>query len=95
MFSRGAFAKTSSRVSINGLKELLPARKLATLDLFDRVQLEAVIGICRRSSSLAEAGRKLFAATRTQRSSVNDSHRLRKYLARFDLEWARLGGRSL
>jgi hypothetical protein len=44
--------------------------------------------LCRRSTSLADAGRKLFAATRTRRSTQNDSDRLRKYLARFDLDWA-------
>jgi transcriptional regulatory protein RtcR len=58
------------------------------LDLFDRVQLEAVVSVCRRSTSMADAGRKLFAATRTRRTSQNDSDRLRKYLARFDLDWA-------
>jgi transcriptional regulatory protein RtcR len=35
----------------------------------------------------------LFAATRSQRSSLNDSDRLRKYLARFDLDFARLRAR--
>jgi len=59
------------------------------------LQLQAVVAVCRRSSSLADAGRKLFAATRSRRSSVNDSDRLRKYLARFDLDWGRLGGGAL
>jgi transcriptional regulatory protein RtcR len=58
------------------------------LDLFDRVQLEAVVSVCRRSTSMADAGRKLFAATRTRRTTQNDSDRLRKYLARFELDWA-------
>ena len=62
--------------------------QLGELDLFDRLQLEAVVDVCRRSASLADAGRKLFAATRTRRTSQNDSDRLRKYLARFDLDWA-------
>jgi transcriptional regulatory protein RtcR len=61
---------------------------LEALDLFDRLQLEAVVAVCRRSVSLADAGRKLFAATRTRRASQNDSDRLRKYLARFELDWA-------
>jgi transcriptional regulatory protein RtcR len=74
---------------------LLTPLQAEALDLFDRLQLQAVVGICRRSSSLADAGRKLFAATRSKRSSVNDSDRLRKYLARFDLEWARIVQRSI
>lgn len=72
------------------LDGLLPAASVATLDLFDRMQLKSVIAVCRRSASLADAGRKLFAASREKRSAVNDSDRLRKYLARFDLDWNRL-----
>jgi transcriptional regulatory protein RtcR len=76
------------------LEGLLRREELDALDLFDRLQLQAVIAVCRRSSSLADAGRKLFAATRTRRSSVNDSDRLRKYLARFDLDWSRMRERA-
>lgn len=57
------------------------------LDLFDRVQLEAVVAVCARSRTLSDAGRTLFAASRAKRSSVNDADRLRKYLAKFGLEW--------
>ena len=78
-----------------GLDDVLEPSQLAALDLFDRLQLQAVVAVCRRSSSLADAGRKLFAATRSRRSSVNDSDRLRKYLARFNLDWGRLGGGAL
>lgn len=59
----------------------------AEIDLFDQVQLEAVVDVCRSSKSLSEAGRELFAASRSRRSSVNDADRLRKYLARFGLDW--------
>ena len=58
------------------------------LDLFDRMQLEAVIHVCRRSRSLSAAGRELFSMSRSQRTSTNDADRLRKYLARFGLDWA-------
>jgi transcriptional regulatory protein RtcR len=57
------------------------------LDLFDRAQLAFVIRICRESATLSDAGRKLFAATRENRKTANDADRLRKYLARFDLDW--------
>jgi transcriptional regulatory protein RtcR len=62
------------------------------LDLFDRVQLASVISICRESATLSEAGRKLFGATREKRKVQNDADRLRKYLARFDLDWQRCAG---
>lgn len=58
-----------------------------TLDHFDRVQLEEVVRVCARSASLSAAGRTLFAVSRTQRASTNDADRLRKYLAKFGLDW--------
>ena len=38
--------------------------------------------------TLAEAGRRLFGVSRTRRSVVNDSDRLKKYLRRFGLDWS-------
>jgi transcriptional regulatory protein RtcR len=70
------------------LQSILSAEELAKLDLFDRLQLESVIATCRDCRSLAEAGRKLYSVSRTQRSVMNDSDRLKKYLARFGLSWA-------
>jgi transcriptional regulatory protein RtcR len=69
------------------LRPLLGARRLDQLDLFDRVQLAAVIATCRECPTLSEAGRRLFHVTRGKRKVANDADRLRKYLARFDLEW--------
>jgi transcriptional regulatory protein RtcR len=60
---------------------------MAELDPFDRVQLAHVVDTCRRSRSLSEAGRMLFAASLAKRTSSNDADRLRKYLQRFDLTW--------
>jgi len=72
------------------LTGLFTDTELGELDLFDRLQLQAVLTVCRESNSAADAGRKLFAATRKQRSSINDSDRLRKYLGRFGLDWTRI-----
>ncbi len=60
------------------------------LDRFDQVQLAEVIRVCRGARSLSEAGRRLFAASRRARKSVNDADRLRKYLARFELDWTQV-----
>jgi transcriptional regulatory protein RtcR len=60
----------------------------ASLDRFDRVQLEDVLSVCKEARSLSEAGRVLFAESRKTKGSVNDADRLRKYLARFGLELA-------
>jgi transcriptional regulatory protein RtcR len=70
------------------LDALLAQENLARIDPFDRVQLAYTIDVCRRSGSLSAAGRALFAASRALRTSTNDADRLRKYLARFDLDWA-------
>lgn len=69
------------------LERLLGAERLAEVDRFDRMQLEAVVGVCRDASSLSEAGRMLFAVSRGRRRTTNDADRLRKYLARFGLDW--------
>ncbi len=74
------------------LTTLLPKEKLDAIDLFDRVQLAAVLRVCRLSRSMAEAGRKLFAASRAQRATTNDSDRVKKYLARFGLDWETVTG---
>jgi transcriptional regulatory protein RtcR len=52
------------------------------------VQLEDVLQVCGESSSLSAAGRALFEQSRERKKVANDADRLRKYLARFDLEWA-------
>jgi transcriptional regulatory protein RtcR len=62
------------------------------LDYFDRLQLQAVITVCRKNSSMSDAGRELFNVSRTQRSVVNDADRLRKYLLKFDLTWEKVAG---
>ncbi|MCU0828453.1 MAG: RNA repair transcriptional activator RtcR family protein [Tabrizicola sp.] len=62
------------------------------LDEFDRVQLAAVIRACRDCGSLSAAGRRLFAVSRAGKTSANDADRLRKYLARFGLDWASVAG---
>ncbi len=72
------------------LAPLLSGDALAALDRFDRVQLAEVVRVCRRARSLSDAGRALFASSRLKKSSSNDADRLRKYLARFGLDGARL-----
>ena len=75
-------------VDDDGLLELLGPARVAAIDRFDRVQLAEVVRVCRGSANLSEAGRELFAASRARRTSRNDADRLRKYLARFELEFA-------
>jgi transcriptional regulatory protein RtcR len=75
------------------LQELMGDAGLAALDRFDRVQLAEVVRVCRQQGSLSAAGRELFAVSRENRATANDADRLRKYLARFGLDHARVRGR--
>lgn len=79
------YVKTESSLSA-----LLGAARCVEIDLFDQLQLEAILTVCRSSQTLAEAGRKLFAVSIGKKRSANDSDRLRKYLARFGVDWRRL-----
>ena len=69
------------------LTQTLSSDALAALDPFDRVQLAEVVRVCRTARTLSDAGRLLFSVSRTRRSATNDADRLRKYLARFGLDW--------
>ena len=60
------------------------------LDLFDKVTLSEVIRVCRASANLSDAGRTLFGISRLKKKNTNDSDRLRKYLAKFDLDWEKI-----
>ena len=91
----GVAAGTDRPVLANSdLDALLPAAKAADIDLFDRLQLNAVLQVCRESRSLSEAGRRLFDRSRTQRTVVNDADRLRKYLLKFGLSWEAVSRRG-
>ncbi len=67
--------------------------RVAELDRFDRIQLEDVVCVCAKAKSMSQAGRELFAVSRSQRTSTNDADRLRKYLVRFGLDWDQVRGR--
>jgi transcriptional regulatory protein RtcR len=69
------------------ISKILGGHQAAKLDRFDRVQLADVLKVCHSCRTLSEAGRRLFAVSRTRRRIANDADRLRKYLARFDLSW--------
>ena len=72
------------------LEALLGRDTVAKLDRFDRVQLDDVLAVCLKSASVAEAGRILFAGSRAQKKTVNDSDRLRKYLQSWGIAWETL-----
>lgn len=56
-------------------------------DLFDAVQLEEVLTVCKNAASRSEAGRKLFAHSRQKKKSADDTARLNKYLKGLNINW--------
>lgn len=62
----------------------------AQLDLFDAMQLQSVLTLCRQCKTLSDAGRKLFAVSRSSKDKPNDADRLKKYLAKFGLSWEQI-----
>ncbi|HEX5085727.1 MAG TPA: RNA repair transcriptional activator RtcR [Blastocatellia bacterium] len=90
-----AWTAPKSPVTCDGdqfLQGLLSAEELEKIDLFDRLQLAAVIKVCRECRTLSEAGRELFGSSRARKTTSNDADRLRKYLARFGLSWDSVRG---
>jgi transcriptional regulatory protein RtcR len=88
---RALWRESSAGHARDGLIDLVvPAGTAVTLDRFDRAQLEDVLTVCRSAPSLSAAGRVLFDRSRARKQSVNDADRLRKYLARFGLDWHEL-----
>jgi len=69
------------------LSKILSKDQMDVMDLFDRLQLEQIVAHCKHCRTLSEAGRMFFNNSRNRKTSSNDADRLRKYLARFDLDW--------
>ena len=90
--ARHGLASATGGVGRDELAALLGDEAVESMDLFEQLQLAAVLQVCRQSRTLSDAGRLLFQASRTQRTVVNDADRLRKYLARFGLDWERASG---
>jgi transcriptional regulatory protein RtcR len=84
---RSAWRAQQGTESEDLIERLIGKEKLSGLDLFDRQQLASVLQVCRESRTLSEAGRALFSTSREKKKTVNDADRLRKYLARFALDW--------
>lgn len=72
---------------LNYIRQIVGKESEEGLDLFDRVQLNEVLKVCMLSKTLSEAGRTLFAQSRTRKKNPNDADRLKKYLAKFGINW--------
>ncbi|MBR4170784.1 MAG: RNA repair transcriptional activator RtcR [Kiritimatiellae bacterium] len=88
--SRNDPSRSRGALSASDLEPLLGAGYETRFDAFDLAQLAYVISVCRESTSMSEAAKKLFAVSRKAKKSVNDSDRLSKYLAKFGLKFKQL-----
>ena len=77
----------SDQTNTSILQKVLPKGVLDSLDLYEQVSLAMVVRTCAESSSMAQAGRKLFNVSRLEKKSSNDSHRVRQILQKFDLDF--------
>ena len=68
-------------------QNVLGKERWDALDRFDRSQLADVLWVCRHLQNFSEAGRILFSASRLEKTTTNDSDRLRKYLKKFGIGW--------
>ena len=91
---RALWGRGPAAAAESPLADLLSAEDLDRLDLFDRLQLEAVVRTTRGCRTLSEAGRLLFARSRARKAAPNDTDRVRKYLARFGLNSEKVVGRT-
>jgi transcriptional regulatory protein RtcR len=90
---RSSWAGVPRSTPANLIDRVVDPSLAASLDRFDRVQLEDALSVCQVCASLSAAGRILFDRSRERKRVANDADRLRKYLARFDLEWGELKAR--
>ena len=66
----------------------IPQNLIDEIDSFEIPQLNNVIKVCRESKTISDAGRKLFNRSRLKKGRNNDADRLKKYLAKYGLEWS-------
>jgi transcriptional regulatory protein RtcR len=81
------WSATETDINKKFLDEVIGADRAEQLDRFEKVQLADVLKVCKESKNMSEAGRKVFAVSRKNKRKTNDSDRLRKYLAKYNIEW--------
>lgn len=72
------------------LADLLSPEQLQAIDYLEQVRLSAVIQACQNARSMAEAGRRLFNVSRTQKTSQNDSHRVKQILDKYAISFSQI-----
>jgi len=83
----------SSGKPYENVRLLLPAEKFDALDHYDLAVLSTIVETCKKSASMAEAGRQLFNISRKAKASSNDSHRVKQILEKYGMAFENIKGR--
>ena len=78
--------------SVSKIESLIGPQASSELDLYDHILINGIAEVCANSRSMAEAGRKLFNHSRTQKASTNDSHRIKQLLDKYGIRFQDLSG---
>ena len=74
------------------LESLISSQASSELDLYDHILIRGIAQVCANSKSMADAGRQLFNHSRIQKSSTNDSHRIKQILDKYGISFQDLSG---
>lgn len=69
------------------IEEILGTGSCDSIDYYDQLKLASLIEVCKNSNSMAEAGRKLFNISRSEKKSNNDSHRVKQLLDKYGIKF--------
>jgi len=70
------------------VESVLGSNRASELDLHEILYLSPILKVCQSSSSMAEAGRKLFNISRDKKTSANDSHRIKQILSKYGIAFS-------
>jgi len=84
---------SQERSMVSKVESLIGSQASSELDLYDHILIDGIAEVCTNSRSMAEAGRKLFNYSRTQKASTNDSHRIKQILEKYGISFQDLSGR--
>ena len=80
-------SNSAANMMSDTVEALVNMDKFANLDLYDHILINGIVDVCVDSHSMAEAGRKLFNHSRTQKTSINDSHRIKQILDKYGIRF--------
>ncbi len=72
------------------IESVLGEGSCKSIDYYDQLNLANLIKVCQTSTSMAAAGRTLFNVSRLEKTSTNDSHRVKQLLDKYGIRFSEL-----